>query len=94
MFTTNKSTSSRSIYSVARDYLDTITGKSHKHLIKDVFHRRYVTSSNFTTQSFLSPYITTIGLYNNLDLIGVVKLGTPIKNEGKFPLNFIIRFDI
>jgi len=94
MFTTSKSTSSRSIYSVARDYLDTITGKSHKHLIKDVFHRRYVTSSNFTTQSFLSPYITTIGLYNNLDLIGVVKLGTPIKNEGKFPLNFIIRFDI
>jgi len=94
MFTTNKSTSSRSIYSVARDYLDTITGKSHKHLIKDVFHRRYVTSSNFTTQSLLSPYITTIGLYNNLDLIGVAKLGTPIKNEGKFPLNFIIRFDI
>lgn len=94
MFTTSKSTSSRGVYSVAKDYLDTITGKSHRHLIKDVFHRRYVTSSNFTTQSFLSPYITTIGLYNNLDLIGVVKLGTPIKNEGKFPLNFIIRFDI
>lgn len=46
------------------------------------------------TSSYMVPYITTVGLYNGLDLVGVAKLGTPIRNEGYFPLNFIIRFDI
>lgn len=91
---TTKSIGIRSVYASAKDYLDTITGRGNKLLIKDSFQNRYESGSNFTTASFLSPYITTIGLYNNLDLIGVAKLGTPIKNEGKFPLNFIIRFDI
>jgi len=93
-FITSKSVGVRSLYSSAKDYLDIITGKGNKFIIKDVFQSRYDSGSNFTTGSLLSPYITTIGLYNNLDLIGVAKLGTPIKNEGKFPLNFIIRFDI
>lgn len=93
-FISSKSIGVRSLYSSAKDYLDTITGRGIRFVIKDVFQNRYDTGSNFTTSSLLSPYITTIGLYNNLDLIGVAKLGTPIKNEGKFPLNFIIRFDI
>ena len=93
-FITTKSIGVRSLFSSATDYLNIITGRRNKFIIKDVFQNRYDSGSNFTTGSFLSPYITTIGLYNNLDLIGVAKLGTPIKNEGKFPLNFIIRFDI
>ena len=52
------------------------------------------TGSSNPTASFLAPYITTIGLYNQADLVAVAKLGTPIKNEGYFPLNFIVRFDI
>jgi len=93
-FITTKSIGVRSLFSSATDYLNIVTGRRNKFIIKDAFQNRYDSGSNFTTGSFLSPYITTIGLYNNLDLIGVAKLGTPIKNEGKFPLNFIIRFDI
>lgn len=73
-------------------HLNTISGKNNLPYVKAEFLNK--NSSSFTTGSTLSPYITTIGLYNGLDLIGVAKLGTPIKHEGNFPLNFIIRFDI
>ena len=47
-----------------------------------------------TTGSFLSPFITTIGLYDdNCDLVAVAKLPQPIKSEPDIPVNFIIRFD-
>lgn len=46
------------------------------------------------TGSYLAPYITTIGLYdNNYDMVAVAKLPTPIKNLPDYDLNFIIRFD-
>lgn len=46
------------------------------------------------TGSYLAPYITTIGLYDNeLNLIAVAKLPKPIKSEPNYPINFIIRFD-
>jgi len=44
--------------------------------------------------SFLTPYITTIGLYdNNADLLAVAKFPQPIKIYPDIPINFIIRFD-
>ena len=47
-----------------------------------------------TTGSFLSPFITTIGLYDdNCDLVAVAKLPQPIKSEPDIPVNFIVRFD-
>jgi hypothetical protein len=47
-----------------------------------------------STGSFLSPFITTIGLYDdNCDLVAVAKLPQPIKSEPDMPVNFIIRFD-
>jgi hypothetical protein len=47
-----------------------------------------------STGSFLAPYITTIGLYDdNCDLIAVAKLPQPIKSEPDIPVNFIVRFD-
>lgn len=47
-----------------------------------------------STGSFLAPYITTIGLYDdNCDLVAVAKLPQPIKSEPEIPVNFIIRFD-
>ena len=47
-----------------------------------------------TTGSFLAPFITTIGLYDdNCDLVAVAKLPQPIKSEPDMPVNFIIRFD-
>jgi len=46
------------------------------------------------TGSYLAPYITTIGLYDDsLTLVAVAKLPQPIKSEPNYPINFIIRFD-
>lgn len=47
-----------------------------------------------STGSFLAPYITTIGLYDDeMDLVAVAKLPQPIKSEPDIPVNFIVRFD-
>ncbi len=46
------------------------------------------------TGSFLAPYITTIGLYDDqLNMVAVAKLPVPIKSLPDYPVNFIIRFD-
>lgn len=46
------------------------------------------------TGSFLAPFITTIGLYDDsCDLVAVAKLPQPIKSEHDIPINFIVRFD-
>jgi hypothetical protein len=46
------------------------------------------------TGSYLAPYITTIGLYDNeLNMVAIAKLPQPIKSEPNYPINFIIRFD-
>lgn len=46
------------------------------------------------TGSFIAPYITTIGLYDdNNQMVAVAKLPTPIKKIPGYPLNFIIRLD-
>ena len=51
-------------------------------------------SSVDSTGSFLAPFITTIGLYDdNCDLVAVAKLPQPIKSEPDIPVNFIVRFD-
>jgi hypothetical protein len=51
-------------------------------------------SSLDTTGSFLAPYITTIGLYDDdLNMVAVAKLPQPIKSMPDYPLNFIVRFD-
>lgn len=42
----------------------------------------------------LSPYITTIGLYNDkLQLVAVAKLPRPIKRLAKTQQSFVVRFD-
>jgi hypothetical protein len=93
-FITSKSVGVRSKFTQASDYLDEITGRRNVPTILNGFQTRWESGSMNPTGSYMVPYITTIGLYNGLDLVGVAKLGTPIKNEGYFPLNFIIRFDI
>ena len=46
------------------------------------------------TGSFLAPFITTIGLYNDeCELVAVAKLPNPIKSMPDVPINFIVRFD-
>jgi hypothetical protein len=51
-------------------------------------------SSVDPTGSYLAPFITTIGLYDdNGDMIAIAKLPQPIKNLPDYDLNFLIRFD-
>ena len=51
-------------------------------------------SSIDPTGSYLAPFITTIGLYDdNNDMIAVAKLPQPIKSLPDYPVNFIVRFD-
>lgn len=51
-------------------------------------------SSLDRTGSYLAPYITTIGLYDEeLNMVAVAKLPQPIKSLPDYPVNFIIRFD-
>jgi hypothetical protein len=46
------------------------------------------------TGSYLAPYITTIGLYDNDgDMVAIAKLPTPIKNLPDYDMNFIVRLD-
>ena len=51
-------------------------------------------SSLDSTGSYLAPFITTIGLYDNeLNMVAICKLPKPIKSLPDYPLNFIVRFD-
>lgn len=53
-----------------------------------------VSSSIDPTGSYLAPYITTIGLYDDsMTMVAVAKLGKPIKSLPDFPVNFIVRID-
>jgi hypothetical protein len=54
----------------------------------------YTKQSLDPTGSYLTPFITTVGLYDdNNDLLAVAKLPVPIKSEIDIPVNFIVRFD-
>ena len=54
----------------------------------------FESSSTDPTGSYLAPYITTIGLYNDQnEMVAVAKLPQPIKNLPDYDINFIVRFD-
>jgi hypothetical protein len=58
------------------------------------FEHYDLSGSSDSTGSFLTPFITTIGLYDdNCDLVAIAKLPQPIKSDPELPVNFIIRFD-
>jgi hypothetical protein len=72
-------------YRIPSQYTSSISGG---------FEHYDLSGSVDSTGSFLSPFITTIGLYDdNCDLVAVAKLPQPIKSEPDIPVNFIIRFD-
>ena len=48
-----------------------------------------------TTGSYLTTFITTIGLYNDRgDLVAQLKLPKPIKKYPDMDVNFIVRIDL
>jgi hypothetical protein len=74
--------------------LDFRFGSGVNSAVSGGFEHYDLSGSMDSTGSFLSPFITTIGLYDdNCDLVAVAKLPQPIKSEPDFPVNFIVRFD-
>ncbi len=62
--------------------------------IKPEFLEYEYSSSVDPTGSFIAPYVTTIGLYDeNMDMVAVAKLATPIKSTPDLPVNFLVRID-
>jgi hypothetical protein len=54
-----------------------------------------ITYQSFVTGSDFSPYITTIGLYNDAgQLLMVGKLAQPIKKRRDVDMNFLLRIDL
>jgi hypothetical protein len=74
--------------------LDYRFGSSVNTAISGGFEHYDLSGSVDSTGSFLTPFITTIGLYDdNCELVAVAKLPKPIKSEPDIPVNFIVRFD-
>ena len=49
----------------------------------------------FVSHSEFAPYITTIGLYNDLgELLAIGRTSKPIKNDDKMDMSFVVRFDV
>lgn len=54
-----------------------------------------ITYQSFVTSSTFSPYITTIGLYNDAgQLLAIGKVAQPIKKRDDVDMNFLIRIDL
>jgi len=67
---------------------------SYDGLSKGSFDDYMISGSSDQTGSYLTPFITTIGLYDDeLNMVAVAKLPQPIKSLPDYPLNFIVRFD-
>jgi hypothetical protein len=76
------------------DILDYRFASNYTSSVSGGFEHYDLSGSVDSTGSFLAPFITTIGLYDdNCDLVAVAKLPQPIKSEPDMPVNFIIRFD-
>jgi hypothetical protein len=73
-------------------YLNQYCGFDQFKVSPEFFGYQY-SSSYDPTGSYLAPYITTIGLYDNNELVAVGKLGRPIKNLIDWPVNIVVRFD-
>jgi hypothetical protein len=84
--------STRVYTSDINSYLDQYCGNALFAVNPEFFGYQY-SSSYDPTGSFLAPYITTVGLYDNNELVAVGKLGRPIKNLVDWPINIIVRFD-
>jgi hypothetical protein len=85
--------SKRKLFSDITDHLNHRTGRTSNPVIKQDFLTYVSQSRADRTGSYLAPYVTTVGLYNGLDLIAVAKLGSPIKLINEFPINFVIKLD-
>jgi hypothetical protein len=74
---------------VGKDEFNTTTNSSVLESTSSFFRKGFVTASTFT------PYITTIGLYNDdEEMVAVAKLGSPLKKSTITDLFINVKFDI
>lgn len=86
--------SKRTNYDKLIKFLNDQTGKFNTGLIKKEFFDFNYSSSIDITGSYLAPYITTVGLYDDGgELVAVAKLAQPIKNTGEIPINIVVKWD-
>lgn len=77
------------------DIIDYRYGSTVTAGISGGFEHYSISSSVDSTGSFLTPFVTTIGLYDDTNtLMAVAKLPRPIKIEPILPINFVVRFDV
>jgi hypothetical protein len=88
---------SRSFYKPGARYIKNSNHpyiSSYDGVTKGSFDDYDVSGSMDQTGSYLAPFITTIGLYDDDNsMVAVAKLPKPIKSLPDYPINFIIRFD-
>lgn len=85
--------SKRRLFSDIVDHLNVTTQRIAAPQIRPEFLTFNEQSRVDKTGSYMAPYVTTIGLYNGLDLVAVAKLGSPIKLTGDYPVNFLVKLD-
>lgn len=75
-----------------KEYLNAYCRVDNNKVNPHFFEYQY-SSSYDPTGSYLSPFITTIGLYQDNELVAIGKLGRPLKNLVDWPVNIVVRFD-
>jgi len=75
------------------DYMNSNTLRGQSPQINQNFLDYSTLIKNDPTGSYLTPTVTSIGLYDGTDLIAIAKLGSPIKITPDFPINFIVKID-
>jgi hypothetical protein len=85
--------SRRKKYSDVADYLDSKSGRKSIPYINPHFLNYESNVRTDPTGSYLAPYVTSVGLYNGIELVAVAKLGNPIKLTPDFPYTFVVKMD-
>jgi len=76
------------------DTLDYRFASNYTSSVSGGFEHYDLSGSIDSTGSFLAPFITTIGLYDDdCQLVAIAKLPQPIKSMPDLTVNFIVRFD-
>lgn len=83
----------RRLFSDVMDYLNDLSQKFAKPMIRSDFLDYERLTVFDKTGSFVAPMATTIALYSGLEMVAVAKLGTPIKITPELPLNFVVKMD-
>lgn len=83
----------RKLFSDIVDYMDSLTLENSRPQIKPDFLDYARLSMTDKTGSYCAPYVSSIGIYNGLELVALAKLGTPIKISSELPINFVVKMD-